>query len=595
LLPDGDTNLSSAVQNIKINLANASLKDILFLIFLGCIIIFFLAVNSEFFVTGYSTGLTIFFLTLSIVFFSWAYFLSRIRQSPIIALRFARVSLMPVLTLLLLIPYSYFYTPLGGMKPLGCLGLIFAGTIIFNTILTRDVNKPGPLPFTIPVLLVAYAIYFCVISVLRHLNYQNASPFDVALYSQIQWNNIHGHFFHTSISGSNFVTHNSPFLILLSPFYAIYPHPETLLVLKTLFLAFSAMPFYLILRHFVNGRSIFPLMLGYLFFPFIVGQNFNAPHETCFLPPLLLFSFYFYLKNRFKSFMVFLLLSLSVKEHMALISIMYGLYSLYLKKEKHWVILPILLGVVWGIFSMWIIYHFQKIYHVDPYPAWLIDNIKRRFLRPDYPVWFNVIWGLQTSNLGHWYNFSSVYLILSPVCIILPFFSSIWVLGLPELVINFLATVPLSYPTWHYDIVASIFLLVACAGTIKKSPSDKIQELLSWFLCICILSHFFLWWDYTNIKSNPRYVKIMNTAIRLIPQESSVSLTKHLVAYVSDKKDYFLCEDSRKGEYIVLDKNENMGDCFKDTRQADHYAQIFHKDGIRVYKRRTPPKGGAFL
>ncbi len=585
-------------ENIRTNLAKASLKDILFLIFLCCVIVFFLVINVDnpsIFVNNYWTGLTIFFLTLSIVFFFWAYFLSGIGQTPA-ALRFARISLMPVLILFLLIPYSYFYTQLGGAKPLGCLSIIFAGTIIFNAILKRDVNKPAPLPFTISMVTAIYAIYFSVISVLRHLNYQNASSFDVALYSQIQWNNIHGHFFHTSISGSNFVTHNSPFLILLSPFYCIYPRPETLLILKTLFLTLSVVPFYLILKHFVNERSIFPLMLGYLFFPFIVGQNFNAPHETCFLPPLLLFSFYFYLKNRFKSFLVFLLLCLSVKEHMALISIMVGLYSLYLKKEKHWVIVPILLGVAWGIFSMWIIYHFQKIYHVDPYPAWLIDNIKRRFLRPDHLAWSNVIWGLQTSNFGHWHNFCFVYLLLSPVCIILPFFSSIWVLGLPELMINFLATIPLSYPTWHYDIVAAIFLLVACADAIKKFssgiflrqwglPSDKIQELLSWFLCICILSHFFLWWDYTDIKRNPRYVKTMNTAIRLVPQESSVSLTKHLAAYVTDKKDYFLCEDDRKGEYIVLDKNENMGDCFKDIKQADHYAQIFHQDGIRVYKK----------
>lgn len=572
------------------------MKDILFLIFLSSVVIFFLAINVEPFASDYATVLTICLLILGIVFLTWVFLLSRLRPSSL-ALRFARLSLMPFFILLLLIPYKFFYAQVQGLQSLGVLGLIFAGVIILNTLLTRDIHRPvlAPSPWAVAVVVVIYAVYFSVLSVLRHLNYQDASSFDVAISSQIQWNNIHGHFFHSSCSGSNFVTHNSPFLILLSPFYLLYPHPETLLILKTLFLAFSAIPFYWILKRYVNDRAILPLTIGYLFFPFIVGQNFNAPHEICFLPPLLLFSFYFYLNNRFKSFLVFLLLSLSVKEHMALIAIMYGLYSLYLKKEKHWVIVPLLLGVAWGIFSMWIIYHFQKIYHVDPYPAWLIDNIKRRFLRPDYPVWSNVIWGLQTSNLGHWCNFCSVYLLLSPLWIICPFFSSIWILGMPELMINFLANLPLSYPTWHYDIVAAIFLLVACAGAIKKFSSniylcrwglspDQIQEMLSWLLCICILSHFFLWWDYTYIKRDPRYVQTMNTAILLIPQESSVSLTKHLVAYVSDKKDYFLCEDKRKGDYIVLDKNETMGDCFKDIRQADHYVPLFQKDGIRVYK-----------
>ena len=536
-----------------------------------------------------------FLFITGILFSLWLFFSSGIKQQPA-ALKTARLSFAPFFILLLLIPYSFFYTQINGLQPLGCLIIISAGAIIFNIILKKNTDKPAlPSRLTVFILLIAYTIFFGAISVLRHLNYQNASSFDVALYSQIQWNNIHGHFFQSSISGSNFVTHNSPFLILLSPFYAIYPHPEALLILKTLFLSLSAIPFYLILKHYLHEKALFPLVLGYLFFPFIVGQNFNAPHETCFLPPLLLFSFYFFLKNRFKSFLFFLLLSLSITEHMALIAITYGLYALYLKKEKRWVITPILLGIVWGIFSIWIIYYFQKIYHTDPYPAWLIDNIKRRFLRAHSAVWSNLLWGIKTSNFGHWGNFCTIYPLLSPVMILLPFFSLIALLGMPELLINLLASLPLTYPTWHYTIVAACFLLIACADSIKKIscsafslklqlPPYKIQELLSWLLCVCILSHFFLWWDYTTIKKDPRYVKTMNAAIELVPKEASVSLTKHLVAYVSNRKDYFLCEEARKGEYIVLDKNETMNDCFKDISQAGRYIQISSQDGIKVYK-----------
>jgi uncharacterized membrane protein len=584
-------------QNIKAKLSGASLKDILYLIALSSLIDFFLTINSE--NPGeYSAAVTAFFLTLGCVFLLWLYFLSGTRQAPSSAYKTAGLSLAPVFILLLLLPYNYFYAPLTGMEPWACLGLVCAGSVLFNALLRNKLNIPPPSPVTLGLLMALYAASFSAISVLRHLNYQNDSSFDVAIYSQIQWSNIHGHLFHTSSSGSNFVTHNSPFLLLLSPFYALYPHPETLLVLKTLFLACGAFPFYLILKHLLGEKCLWPLLLGYLFFPFIVGQNFNAPHETCFLPPLLLFSFYDYLKGRFKPFLVFLVLSLSIKEHMALMAVMYGLYALYQKKERHWVIVPLLMGAAWAIFSMWVIFHFQKIYHVDPYPAWLIDNIKRRILRPDHSTWSNMVWSLQTSNMGHWGNFCYFYLLLSPVCLVLPFFSSIWLLGLPELFINLLATIPLTYPTWHYNVVVAIFLLLSCAGTVKKSPSGilsrlglpagKSQELLSWFLCICILVHFPLWWDYTKFKTDPRYAADMNSAIRLVPEASSVSLTKHLVAYVSDRKDYFLCEERRKGEYIVLDKDETMGICFKDLRQADGYVRIFEKDGIRVYRKKQP-------
>jgi uncharacterized membrane protein len=443
--------------------------------------------------------------------------------------------------------------------------------------------------------LTAYALYFGVKAVLIHQHYQNGSSFDVAIYSQIQWNNIHGHFFQTSISGSNFVTHNSPFLLLLSPFYLIYPHPETLIVLKTLFLTLSAIPLYLILKEYLNKESFLPLIVGFLFFPFIVGQHFDAPHETCYLPPLLLFTFYFYIKKKFKYFLIFLLLCLSVKEHMAAIAVMFGLYSIYLKRDKHWIMTPFILGIAWGFFSMWVIYHFQKIYNFDPAPAWLIDNIKRRFLRTGNPIWQNLIWGLHTSNIGHWSNFRPIYLIVSPLAIIIPFFSSIWLLGIPELSINLLATIPLTYPTWHYTIVVSVFMYIASAVSIQKLssntflcrsgiPPNKIQELLSWFLCICILSHFFLWFDNTQIKLNPNYVKTMGEALQTVPLNATVSLDKYLSGYVSDRKDYYLLEDKRKGEYIVLDKNENLGLSLK-SDQMSHYNKIFDQEGIKVYKK----------
>jgi len=589
--------LASSYQNLKTNLSNASFKDFLFPIFLSLVVTFFLIINFDTpkeMISNSLISLTVFFVPLGIVLSLWFLFLSDRKQQSSITL--AHLSLTPILILLLLIPYSFFNTQLKGLETLSCVIIVCIGGLILNKILTNSLPKIMTASVSLSILLILYLVYFSFISVFRHLNYQNTSPFDVALYSQIQWNNIHGHFFQSSISGSNFVTHNSPFLALLSPFYALYPHPETLLVLKTLFLTLSAVPFYLISKHFVHEKALLPLTMGYMFFPFTVGQNINAPHETCFLPPLLLFSYYFFLKGRFKSFLIFLLLSLSIKEHLAFISIMYGLYALYLKKEKRWIITPILLGICWAVFSIWIINHFQKIYHTDPLPAWLVENIKNRFLRAHHASFSNFLWGLKTSNLGHWFNLSFIYFLISPLAIFFPFISPVFLLGLPELIIDLLADLPLTYPTWHYSMAISCFLLVGCVQTIKKLSihpalrklnlsAEKIQEFLAWFLCICILSHFFLWWEYTNLEKRPRYVQIMNTAIELVPKKSTVSLSKHLVAYVSDRKDYFICEDDRKGEYIVLDQDEQINNCLKDPRQVQFYTQIYSNEGIKVYKK----------
>ncbi|MCK5180308.1 MAG: DUF2079 domain-containing protein, partial [Candidatus Omnitrophica bacterium] len=512
------------------------------------------------------------------------------------ALRYARLSLIPSFILLLLIPYNFFYPVSNSNQPGAPILIAVMGCLIFNAILRRAEHPSKRPPVSIALLvlfLLGYALLFGAIAVLRHLNFQDTSSFDVALYNQIQWNIIHGRFFQSSISGSNFVTHNSPFLILLSPMYAIFPHPGTLQVIKSIFLAASAVPFYLILKRLVSPKAIWPLLIAYLFYPFLVGQHFNAPHEICFLPPFLLFAFYFFLTRRFKTFLIFLFLCLSVKEHMAMVSMMFGLYALLLRRSRRWVLTPIVIGGLWAVFSLWLIHHFQQIYTVDPYPAWLIDNIKGRFLRPGYPIGENLLWGMETSVLKNVYALMFLYMLFAPVGIIFPLLSAIPLLGLPELLISLAASIPLFYPTWHYNIVVGCFIMVACAAVIgrigKKPhfslPSSKVQQLCAWFICLCVLSHSFLWQNYMHIKRDPAYLAVMKEAIALIPDEASVSAPKHLVSHVSTRDDYFLLEDDRKGDYILIDRDKTVERTVPSDAGPAHYKTIFEKNGVRVYGR----------
>ena len=266
--------------------------------------------------------------------------------------------------------------------------------------------------------------------------------------------------------------------------------------------------------------------------------------------------------------MFFLLLCLTIKEHVSLVACIYGLYAFFLKRDKKWIILPLILGIAWGLFSLWIMHHFQQIYHQDPQPAWLIENLKHRFLGGE---------GLQTSVLGNSNSLSYVYLLFSAVGIFLPLCSPIILLGLPELVINLMADFPLFYPTWHYTIIVSCFIMIACVEGIKKLSSGSVQrqQLLSWGLCICILSHFFLWETYMQLDNHPRRVPALKKAIDVIPADASVSAPPYLVGYVSSRRDYFLLSDKRMGNYILVDSNQRV----------KNYTTIFSEDGISVYKK----------
>lgn len=565
-------------------LAKASWKDACLLTVISFTAVFFIATScsSAVYLT-YASAVFLLAAVIFVVVMLWAGLI--VADPSATALPYARLSLIPSFILLLLIPYNFFYPLPYDNQPVAAIFIAAGGCLVFNRILRRPedpLRRPLISMRLFVLFLLGYALFFGTIAVLRHLNFQNSSSFDVALYSQIQWNNIHGRFYQSSISGSNFVTHNSPFLILLSPLYAVYPHPATLLFMKSVFLAASAIPFYLILKGYVSPAATGPLMIAFLFYPFLVGQHFNAPHEMCFLPPFLLFAFYFFLTQRFRNFLIFLFLCLSVKEHMALVSVMFGLYALVLRRSRRWVLTPVVIGLLWAVFSLWIMHHFQQIYAVDPSPAWLIDNIKDRFLRPEHPVADNLVWGMKNSVAGRFSSFIFIYALLAPVGIVFPLLSPVFFLGLPELLINLLASVPLFYPAWHYNIVVGCFIMAACAAAVGRLKAPA-QQLCAWFICLCVLSHYFLWWNETKIIVNPGYVQTMNKAIAMIPKDTSVTAPKGLVAYLSDRKDYFLLTDDRKGEYALLDDKWGGAD-FPLQGDGFQYHEIFNENGVRVYK-----------
>jgi len=588
------------VKNAKANFHHASVFDLLYLVFLGTATLFYFAVGFEHTtrITQGSVWVIIYASILMIIFVLWLAFLGTYETSKH-GLWSARIALAPLLFVVLLTPFNYYYPVKGGTLPLYSLVIIFGGILIIGRILRKGVDGQSHkrvLNVPLIITLTFYATVFSILAALRHFNFHGTSSFDSALYNQIQWNNLHGNFYQSSISGSNFVTHNSPFLILLTPFYAIYPHPLTLMVIKSVFLAVSAIPLFLILRKTVHPGAVYPIILGYLFYPYIVGQNFNAPHEMCYLPPFLLFSYYFFISDKFKSFLVFLLISLSVKEHMAMIAFMYGIYAMWLKKEMKWIVVPMAIGVVWAAFSIWIIYFFQNIYDYDPSPAWLIENIKNRFFRPEGGIGGGLLWGLKTSVLGNVNKAIFIYSIFSSVGLVLPFLSFVWLIGSPELWINLVTNIPLFFVEWHYNIAVGCFVIlgsIAAIVKLAKSISRRnpglspglAETVLSWFMCICVLSHFFLWWNLTSVPKNAEYVEVMNSALRKIPNDASVSVPKHLAVYVSSRRDYFLLSDKRRGDYFLIDRNGSIDNYFPDKTEAAKYDRIFRKGRISVFKK----------
>src|ERR1700686_1111558 len=78
--------------------------------------------------------------------------------------------------------------------------------------------------------------------------------FDLAIHDQIFWNILHGRIFN-SILGVDFLGNHAHFIsFLTAPFYALFPHPLSLLFLETVFLAAGVFPLFALARMYHGCR-----------------------------------------------------------------------------------------------------------------------------------------------------------------------------------------------------------------------------------------------------------------------------------------------------------------------------------------------------
>jgi len=563
----------------------------LFILFLDFIILnFLISLNKEFFSNLLSSFFTT-FLILSILIFLMLSIalLFQEKPSPFI---YSSTILSPIILL------SFTNGESTNLSFLFPLSLVLSLSLIFFLILKETlpyhIKKPARI---VGIIILSYFIIFTLVNIYRFNNLCFFNPQDFAIYNQTFWNTIHGRLFENSTYGSNFACHNSPFYFPLIPFYLLFPHPLTLSILKTLLLSLSVIPFYLILKDiFKENIPCLFLGLAFLLFPFLVSQNFTPPHEISFLPFFLLFSFYYYKKGNFSAFLIFLIFTLSIKENLSLVAISLGIYSLFSKKSLRWVLIPLLLGIGWGISSLLIIRHFQKIYQPPSVSAWTFEVIKLRYLpQKGESLFSSILRGLSYSNLAQSYFLNSVSRLLKPLGVILPFLSPVTFLALPEFLLNSLSDRPANFSVFmHYNIITSCFLLIGVAEGIKKLTKFRLmkklnlrEEILKTLISIFIFSSIIIHTSYwltsgiLSCKHNKKYIETVKEALALIPREASVSVPSDLAVWVSARKKYSLLKERRLESYnYILTNTKKL-----EWLNLNKYVNIFQKGEIFLFRK----------
>jgi len=404
-------------------------------------------------------------------------------------------------------------------------------------------------PFLI-ILLIISSVYSAVLAtscILRHMGLQSQA-YDLGIFAQVVWNTLQGDLLYSSIKGgiSYLGDHVSPVLVLLAPLYALWPHPETLLILQAVATGSCIFLIGLIAREKFQNNFIGVIFALMYFFNFIARRILHAEfHPEILVEPFMLLAFIFLEKRRVLWFLLSLAVVVSAKENMLGISFMMGFYAFAFKKLK-------ILGIFTMLFSMclffielkWIVPHFSgKIHQYSDYYHYLYSESPIQGL-------FAILF--KKSSLIYIFKIYSVFLFL-------PFFYfPTLLLTFPVLFQNLLSTAPsMRELAFHYAagltplaFVASIF---GFYSLLQKFPwllkhKTMISCLLFWGMLLRSgPSEYFYCWNYS--KLNTSHNAMIREKLHAIPSQFSVMTQGHLVPHAVNRKYIY---DSENFDWVAI-------------------------------------------
>lgn len=181
--------------------------------------------------------------------------------------------------------------------------------------------------------ILAHLIVMCFLS-FRNYSVGRFETFDFAIFDQATYLISRGKTPFVTLRGVHILgDHFSLILYAIAPIRILWISPLLLLILQTLFLGLSSIPIYFFGRHKGEPPPVCLMFAtSYLVHPHILGANLFEFHPDTLATPFLAGGFYFLYSDRIKQGFAFLLIASTVKEHIGLLIITFGIYFICSRK-----------------------------------------------------------------------------------------------------------------------------------------------------------------------------------------------------------------------------------------------------------------------
>ncbi len=382
------------------------------------------------------------------------------------------------------------------------------------------------------------------------------------------------------VSMSHFGVHLSPIYYLILPFYCLFPSPLTIQIAQAVVLASGVIPVTLLCKHFkLSGKATILVTAIYALYPALSTGCFYDIHENCFLTPLLLWTFYFFEREKYPAMYLSAFLVLMVKEDAAIYILLFAAFVIFARKKyAHGAILAaaalIYFGVALDILEATAESYRELYQNASPNPGingpminrfnnLMLDAegglkgvIKTALFNPGYLL--TQLFTTSDSGWGKVTYFIQIFLPLGllPFCTKKP---SRWLLVVPVLM-NLLTNYTYQYNIgfqYHFGITA--FLIYATAMNLPdlKAPARRNLVSIGAAVCCCFylanvvptMTSYEERWE----KGKDTYQQ-MESILDTLPEDASLSVSSFLLAHVADRDEIYEIRyhyPKTNGKYVV--------------------------------------------
>lgn len=433
--------------------------------------------------------------------------------------------------------------------------------------------------------------------------------FDVGIFDQGVWLLSKFDVPFVTVRGLNlFGDHTSFILLLLVPFYWVFETADVLYIAQSLALGSGAVLVFLIAREKLRSEPASAIFaLAYLLQPALGWTNLENFHPDSFEVPLVLLCLFLMIKQRWRWFLLSVILLLLVKEDVAVLTVPLGLYVARFHNRRAG-LATVVLSVVWFLLAFYVVIPAFNpagpLYASRLALGGITGTLEALVTRP-----FDVI-RLVVSENKPWFLLQ----LIAPLAALSLVGWRVGLIAAGTLLVNLLSTFPYQYSIqYHYTTLIVPVLVAAAIFGVAGLRTVRGRTRMSAVVLAAAGTGAFLWGPLPWTRDpgpigdpSSAFAVDARRAIATIPATASVAVLPSLVPHLSQRQEIFEFpnpwratnwgDSSADGErlsyagsvdYLIVPPNLSPQDRSLVQEVTDDFEVELTTDNLVVYRRKT--------